>query len=182
MCLLAAQLPNMEQLADELRISMGLLELFHFTRNVCLTCHMPRAGVIACLHRVEGGANQRGSHIVAWGGNFRRFVLDLQMNDAVLKVTGLPLESNNMIMLHMSQRATEQSMRQLMATTNSLRRETDALRRDRDRMRWASERAGLLQNENDRMFFVIQRAYRAGLISADVMHQVIFGGAALATA
>jgi len=89
-------------------------------------------------------------------------VLRQQEEDTVKTVTGMSLT-----MLHMAQRASEQSVRHAHSRAN-------ALQREHDRLHWLSARAELLQNENQRMLFEVQRAYRMNALTAEAFHGIIF--------
>lgn len=164
---LRVQVPALEELCESAKMSAGLLEMGEVAGHACLRCHEHsiHAGFGASLARVEGGSSKRGTHPAAWGPPFDRYVVDLQLRESVLKVTGMPLEANNMIMLHMAQRSAEQSVASLQHRVETLRRE---------RMLVAA-RADMLHTEHARILFEVQQAYRTGCISAPLMHRILFG-------
>jgi hypothetical protein len=158
----------LEELCEAAKMSIGLLEMGEVARHTCLRCHRDKmhAGFGACITRIAGGSNKRGTHPVAWGPPYERFVVDLQLHDNVFKVTGLAFDANNMIMLYMAQRSIQHS-------TDSLRNRIRTLQREQQ---YTNTRVEVLQVEHNRMLFEIQQAFRSGLISGTCMHRILFSG------
>ena len=167
MCIYSVHLPALNKLVEEVRMSMGLLELGGVRAGGCLRCRWEETlpGVLACVKRVEGGSSKRGVHPVSWGENFRRFMMESQARDSVLQVTGMALDANNMIMLFMSREASEQTQRRTTARASALTRERDE----------AVQRADMLQRENNRMLYETQLAFRTGSLRREAFHLIMFG-------
>jgi hypothetical protein len=167
LCMPTDKVAAFEALTDALGMGVGSTELFTFRAGSCLSCLVSTPATFTCLRRIETGQRPRGTHMREWGAHFERLVARYQEEDTVKTVTGMSLTSHNMIMLHMAQRASEQSVRH--AHSRAL-----ALQREHDHVHWLRTRTELLQNENQRMLFEIQRAYRLNALTTEAFHSIIF--------
>lgn len=162
------QLGALEVLVERVKMGMQVLELVGWQR--CMWCETEAAAglVMACVSRIEGGSGVYGRHPSQWGGGFKEVFARMQVRANVRKVTGVECDANNMMMLYMAQQAAEHGMQYYKALCAHLRRE-------REQTLAMARRADMLQRENSRMLFEMQRALTSGAVDAAVFHMVVFG-------
>ena len=164
-CVCQRQLRMLHQLAREVGMGMEVLELLRWRQ--CLQCDAGSV-LLACVARIENGTGTRGLHPVLWGRRFEDAFKLLRSRAAVLHVTGFEFDAHNMLMMYMAQQATEHNLQYHKTRCQQLKREHEtACARARH--------ADMLQRENSRMLCEVQRAFRAGTVSAEVLHMVMFG-------
>lgn len=164
-CVCRRQLSSLRQLATHVRMGMEVLELLRCSR--CLQCEAEtvRPALLASVARIHSGTSTQGHHPVSWGKGFKDAFEQMQLRDSVLQVTGVELDAHNMTMLYMAQQATDHGLQYYRTRCRHVQRMLEA----------AAATADLLQRENSRMLFELQRAYVAGTASAEVFHMVMFG-------
>ena len=169
-CIFRTQLSVLQEICNLVKMCMDTLDVGECTEGKCLRCNTGclTPCFMACLKRLENGEVRRGEHPSMWGSGFRDLIMDMQVNENVVKVTGLPFDANNMIMLHFSHRAAEQHSRRF-------KERADALGRETRRLQYQAQRASMLETENCRMMFALQRAYRAGAIKPDAFYEIMCG-------
>ena len=165
-------LSTLTTLLESVNMSAGLVEILNVKRDasMCVHCvarHM-QTTLLACMKRIEAGTNVRGRHPIFWGGAFEHLFTEMQINNTVQAITGLPFEANNMIMIFFSQQAEEQDARHARQRAETMRRQTSRIQSE-------AHRNDVIERENNRILFEVQRAYRSGTITAEAFHRIICG-------
>lgn len=164
-CFKTTQIPLVEQLCNEVGMSVGVATVGDIRHGHCLACTDNMPCFFASLSRIEAGGNKTGKHPVRWGANFKDFVIQSRQKEAVLKTTGVSFDPNNMMMLYMSHHA-------LQFSVTSQRAQFEAMRRS---LRSREASSAFVSRENNRILFELQQAYSTGVINVHVFRRIAFG-------